>query len=115
MDTYKTVQWLRAPRNTDAIGDPHPGSEAVAPETLVIWVSEPNVGQEAEGIDGFYLTREAAVRGVKQRFGDPYKVSWSERVNTPTGFVLRGEFEAVPGYCTRHAGEWFILPVTVES
>jgi hypothetical protein len=95
------------PTPREARGEPESG-------LLQIWVSDPNVNLEAQGIDGFYRTREGAVLGVQRRFGDPYKVAWSIEARAGDAVVLRGEFDEVKGYCPQHVAEWFILPIIVE-
>src|SRR5690606_4816061 len=64
---------------------------------------------------GVYVSREAAVEGVKAQYGPPYIVSWSERDDPVNGYRLIGDFKAVPGYSVKHTAEWSFEERPVEG
>ena len=56
-------------------------------------------------------SRDAAVSHVKDVYGPPYVVQWSEReTHSDGGLTLTGTFQAVPGKSTSHTAHFDISP-----
>lgn len=74
-----------------------------------IWVADYlDYPESGGGVCGFYESEEAAVQDIKNKYGPPCRVKWSQARDDNGALILTGEFEAVPHYSTEHTGEWEI-------
>lgn len=80
-----------------------------------IWVSDVIDYPDRAGIDGFFVSEEAAVRGLRERYGPPYKVEWITEREDDDVLALTGRFQHVQHYSTEHESLWHIYSVEVSE
>lgn len=79
-----------------------------------VWLIE-NGYYEDRIVVAVAATIDAAVAHIKSRYGEPYRVEWEPLEIESQVHVLRGYFEGVAGYSTKHVGEFSIYEETVHD
>lgn len=83
---------------------------------MKVWLVE-HMDYDNSGIAVVAVSKEAAIKGLKDRYGPPYKVEWQvEEDTTPPGedkemTWLFGRHEAVAGHAVEHIAEYTVFPL----